>query len=128
MRSDMAMAMTRRRQFLRVRVSLCLRGFGQLRWRNNMGILMRMDIIIRMAIYPAGINPYSVMPAGTRMDVSTALALIVGRMLKSILGPISWLAQWLSGQHQGQRAFFDPHRKAEDMTAPAINRTPQNNP
>jgi hypothetical protein len=49
--------MTRLREFLRVRLSLCFRGFGQLRWRNNMGIPMRMDILIRMAISPAGISP-----------------------------------------------------------------------
>jgi hypothetical protein len=35
-------------------------GFGQLRRRNYMGIPMRMDILIRMAISPAGISPCSV--------------------------------------------------------------------
>jgi hypothetical protein len=28
----------------------------------------------------------------------------------------------------GPKGIFDPHPQAEDMTAPAINRTPQNNP
>jgi hypothetical protein len=56
----MAMAMTRLRQFLRVQLSHYLRGFGQLRRRNYMGIPTRMDILIRMAISPAGTGPCSV--------------------------------------------------------------------
>jgi hypothetical protein len=58
----MAMAMIRLRQFLRVRLSGCLRGFGQLGRRNYMGIPMRM-ILIRMAISPAGISPCPVITA-----------------------------------------------------------------